>query len=124
MAMNIRIPALAFLLVLGLALLPGCKPDPTMARFELVPAVVSACKQPVPIAVTWDVAPLGLKQVRVEVNNLGRQPKLWFVGESDGTEQAGAWAHDGFTVTFRAMNGVQLAQRTLTTTPCPGIDWL
>lgn len=123
MTAKTNIPALSPLLVAGLVLLPGCKQEPTL-RFELGPAVVSACKQPVPIAVTWDVAPLGLKQVRVEVNNLGRQPKLWFVGESKGTEQSGAWAHDGFTVTFRAMNGVQLAQRTLTTTPCPGIDWL
>lgn len=123
MAMKTRNPAWTHLLVMGLAVLGGCTPEPAL-RFNLIPAVVSACKQPVPVAVSWDVTPLGLKQVRVEVNNLGRPPKLWFVGESKGTEQGGAWAHDGFTVTFRAMNGVELAKRTLTTTPCPEIDWL
>lgn len=110
--------------MLSLAVLQGCQRDQQQVRLELIPAVVSSCKQPVEIAVAWDVSSLGLKQVWVEVNNLGRQPKLWFVGEAQGREKAGAWAHDGFTVTFKAMNGVVLGRRTLTTSPCPGIDWL
>ncbi len=93
-------------------------------HFEMEPAVVSSCQQPVAVRVNWDVSALALKQVQVEVNNVGRQPKLWFVGTVNGSEETGPWAHDGFTVTLKAMNGVELGRRTLTTTPCPGIDWL
>lgn len=106
----------------GCLALAGCRRD--QVRFELEPAVASSCKQPVATRISWDVTPLGLTQVQVEVHNLGRQPKLWFVGAASGSEQAGAWAQDGYTVTLKAMNGVELARRTLTTAPCPGIDWL
>ena len=100
----------------------SCSREPV--RFELEPHVVSSCHQPVATRVSWDVSSLGLKWVQIEVNNLGRRPKLWFVGGAKGSEQAGAWAHDGYTVTLKARNGVVLARRTLTTAPCPGIDWL
>jgi hypothetical protein len=109
-------------LIAALGMTAGCRKQ--QIQFELNPAVVSSCKQPVAVRVDWDVAALGLKQVRVEVNNIGRQPKLWFVGGSSGSEQSGAWAHDGFTVTLKAMNGVELGRRTMITTPCPGKDWL
>ena len=105
-----------------MATLAGCQRP--QVQFGLEPAVVSACNLPVAIRVRWDVGALGLKRARLEVNNLGRQPKVWVEGASRGEERTGAWAHDGFTVTLKSMNGVELAKRTLTTTPCPGKNWL
>ena len=93
-------------------------------RFELQPSVVSACTQPVATTVDWDVSGLGLQFVLIEVNNLGRQPKLWISGGPKGSASAGAWAHDGYSVTLKAKNGVVIAKRTLTTLPCPGMSWL
>lgn len=100
----------------------GC--NRAQPKFELVPSVVSSCTQPVATKVIWDVRPLGLKYAEVEVGNLGRVPKTWVSGGATATFEAGAWAHDGYTVTLKAMNGVVLARRTLTTTPCPGKGWL
>jgi hypothetical protein len=100
---------------------PARPPPP---HFVLEPNVVSSCVQPVSTRVSWDVTPLGLEYAEVEVYNLGRQPKLWVTGTAKGEATAGAWAHDGYTVLLKSRNGVVLAKRTLTTTPCPGKDWL
>ena len=117
-----RKTSVLMLLIVALGMVAGCqRPE---IHFELEPAVVSSCKQPVAVRANWDVTALGLKRVRLEVNNIGRQPKVWAEGTTVGSEQTGAWAHDGFTVTLRAMNGVELGRRTLTTVPCPGKDWL
>lgn len=104
------------------AMIVGCRRP--QARLELEPAIVSACNLPVAVRIRWDASTLGLKRARVEVNNLGRQPKVWIEGASRGDAITGPWANDGFTVTLRSMNGVDLGRRTLTTTPCPGREWL
>lgn len=88
------------------------------AILELEPSVVSACRLPTAVDVTWDASSLGLKLAVLEVNNPGRRPKLWIQGDSVGSQRTGEWAHDGFTVTLRSMNEVELARRTLTTIPC------
>lgn len=101
----------------------GCSRAPQV-YFALEPSVVSACVQPVPTRVRWDVTPLGLEYAEIEVHDLGRQPKLWVVGVAKGEAIADAWANDGYTVLLKSRNGVVLAKRTMTTTPCPGKDWL
>ena len=111
---------LSMLVVVAMA--TGCRRP--QVRLELEPAVVSACNLPVAVGVRWDASALGLKRARVEVNNLGRQPKVWIDGASRGHALTGTWANDGFTVTLRSMNGVELGRRTLMTTPCPGKGWL
>ena len=109
-------------LALAAALLAGCGARPE-AILVLEPSVVSACDLPAKTRVRWDVSALGLKQARVEVNNLARTPKLWVSGGARDVQEAGAWAWDGYTVTLKSMNGVVLARRTLTSTPCPGMAW-
>lgn len=107
----------------AIAALGGCNRTP-QAYFVLEPSVVSSCRQPVATRVHWDVSALGLEYAEVEIYNLGRQPKPWVAGAAKGEAVAGAWAHDGYTVLLKSRNGVVLAKRTLTTTPCPGKDWL
>lgn len=113
-------------IALAVACLPvisGCH-NAGEVKFDIEPAVVSACNLPTAVKVHWDVSGLGLHYARLEVNNLGRPPKLWMVGEQRGVEETGAWAHDGFTVILSSMNGVELGRRTLVTTPCPDAPWL
>lgn len=112
-------PAAAFAVLVA----AGCSPA-GKAELELTPSTVSACHLPVATTVRWDVSGLGLTQARLEVNNIGRPPKLWMIGGSSGTAEAGAWAQDGYTVTLLSANGVVLARRTLTTEVCPGKEWL
>ncbi|GHC09813.1 hypothetical protein [Thermomonas carbonis] len=109
--------------VLAMVALTGCKPAPK-AIFVLEPSVVSSCQQPIATRVRWDVSPLGLKYAEVVVHNVGRRPKRWVGGDAKGDAVSGPWAHDGYTVVLKSLNGVVLATRTLTTTPCPGSDWL
>ncbi|WP_462080716.1 hypothetical protein [Luteimonas sp. RIT-PG2_3] len=90
----------------------------------MTPSTVSACELPVAVDVHWDASRLGLKRVVLEVHNVATKPRLWLSGESRGSQKTGAWAHDGFTVTLKAMNGVVLGRKTLTTERCPGKDWL
>lgn len=101
----------------------GCRRAP-QAHFVLEPSVVSSCQQPVATRVSWDVSALGLNYVEVQVHNLGRLPKDWTYGTAKGEASASNWAQDGYTVILKSKNGVVLARRTLTTTPCPGKDWL
>jgi len=95
----------------------GCSREGAQLRLE--PAVARACDLPVATKVSWDVRPLGLKYVNIEVANLGEAPKFWTAGAARGTETSGAWAQDGYTVMLKSRNGVVLARRTLTTIPCP-----
>ena len=93
-------------------------------ELTMTPSRVSACEMPVAVEVQWDASMLGLSRVVLEVNNVGTRPRVWLSGESRGSQKTGTWAHDGFTVTLKAMNGVVLGRRTLTTERCPGKDWL
>ena len=95
----------------------GCSRE---AQLRLEPAVARDCDLPAATRVSWDVTGLGLNYVDIEVANLGEAPKFWIAGAAKGTETSGAWAQDGYTVTLKAKNGVVLARRTMTTTPCPG----
>lgn len=88
-------------------------------QLQLEPAVARVCDLPVATRVSWDVTPLGLKYVDIQVANLGEAPKSWTTGGAKGAETSGAWAQDGYTVTLRSRNGVVLARRTMTTIPCP-----
>lgn len=117
--MNDALPRLraGVAVLLACAAAAGCSREGVRLRLE--PAVARACDLPVATHVSWDVAPLGLKYVDVEVANLGETPKLWIPGKSRGAATSGAWAQDGYTVTLKARNGVVLARRTLTTIPCP-----
>jgi hypothetical protein len=101
--------------------LAGCSQRPS-AMLEIEPAVARRCDVPVPVTVSWDASPLGLAWAQIEVNGVGLKPKVWTAGPSKGSQQTGAWAEDGFTVTLRAMNGVELARRTLTTVSCGSND--
>ncbi len=113
----------AWLLVPALAGMTGaCSRE--AAVLVLSPARVSACAQPVALDVQWDATRLNLKRVKLEVNDIGRKPQTWHLAEARGQAQTGVWASDGFTVTLKAMNGVVLARRTLTTSPCPDKPWL
>jgi hypothetical protein len=88
-------------------------------QLELVPATVSACEKfPVATTVRWDASGLGLKSVRLEVNNVGSRRKVWQIRRSSGTAKTGKWAQDGYTVSLMWRNFV-LKKRTLTTEPCP-----
>jgi hypothetical protein len=87
-------------------------------QLELVPATVSACeKSPVATTVRWDASRLGLKSVRLEVNNVGSPRKVWQIRGSRGSAKTGKWAQDGYTVSLMWRNFV-LKKRTLTTEPC------
>ena len=89
------------------------------AELEITPQVVSGCDTPAALQVRWDVSGLGLKYARIEVNNVGERPKAWMPKtDSRGEAETGGWAHDGFTITVRSMNGVGLARRTMEATPC------
>lgn len=92
--------------------------DPAQVKLVMQPEVVRACTTPVVTAVEWDVGQTGVKGVSLEVHNLGRPPKLWVQGGPRGQADAGAWAHDGYTVTLKSADGRVLARRTLTTEPC------
>jgi hypothetical protein len=88
------------------------------ARLELDPAIVSACEKfPVATTVHWDVSGLGLKSVRLEVNNVGSPRKLWQIRGSYGTAKSDKWAQDGYTVSLVWRDFV-LKKRTLATEPC------
>jgi hypothetical protein len=110
------------LLLVACLVIPAC--GRRQVHFELQPGVASSCKQPIATRVVWDAAPLGVTQVQIWVNNLGRPPQLWLAGGGSGAHTTGAWARDGYTVTLKSIDGRMLARRTLTTTPCPGKDWL
>ena len=84
----------------------------------LHPSIVPECQTPVATQVSWDVSHLGLSKVSIEVNELGKRRKFWNVGGVRGTVSAPPWAHDGYTVTLVAGNGVVIARRTLVTTAC------
>jgi len=43
---------------------------------------------------------------------------LWVQGGKRGSAEAGKWAHDGYTVTLKALDGRVLARRTLASEPC------
>ncbi|WP_162124152.1 hypothetical protein [Pseudoxanthomonas taiwanensis] len=93
--------------------------DPAPVRLELEPEQVRACETPTVTRVRWDATALrGEGGVRLEVNNLGRPPKLWVQGGKRGSAEAGKWAHDGYTVTLKALDGRVLARRTLASEPC------
>lgn len=86
---------------------------------EIEPAVARECELPTAVTVRWDASSLGLKLAKLEVNNIGRTPRLWTQNLSVGNESTGGgWAEDGFTVTLRSLNGVELARQTLTSVPC------
>lgn len=86
---------------------------------EIEPAIVGDCDLPTAVGVKWDASALGLQVAKVEVNNVGGRPKLWIRDHSIGeANTGGTWAEDGFTVTLRSVNGVELAKRTLTSIPC------
>lgn len=106
--------------LLGAALSSGCaKQSKSQALLEIEPAVVRDCDLPTALGVRWDASALGLESTQLEVNNVGGRPKLWIRDHSVGeAHTGGTWAEDGFTVTLRAINGVELARRTLTSVPC------
>jgi len=70
------------------------------------------------LQVTWDVRPLGLQESSIEVNTVGYPPKLWIMEGASGTKETGAWAHDGFTVSLRTVEGELLARRTFVQQQC------
>lgn len=92
--------------------------DPAPALLVMQPSSVPVCTTPVATRVEWDVRALGQAEVKLEVANLGRPPKLWVHAGQTGQAEAGAWAHDGYTVTLKTPDGRVLAKRTLTTRPC------
>jgi hypothetical protein len=120
---GVRNGAVMAVLLVAFLSVGGCKRAPH-AHFVLEPSVVSSCQQPVTTQVRWDVSALGLKYVEIQVQDLGRRPKTWMYGDAKGEARASEWAFDGYTVVLKSKNGVVLAKRTLTTTPCPGKDWL
>lgn len=105
-------------LAVALACNAGCSRSVDVT-LDLEPRLASDCHTPVATTVRWDASGAGIKAVRLEVHNLGGRSKLWAISGGRGELTAGAWAHDGYTVTLKDMHGVELARRTLVTTPCP-----
>ena len=66
--------------------------DHGSARLVLEPGRVGACTTPAATAVEWDAGKAGEGGVRLEVNNLGKPPKLWVLEGPRGRAEAGAWA--------------------------------
>src|SRR5690606_40596605 len=79
--------------------------DHGSARLVLEPGRVGACTTPAATAVEWDAGTAGGGGVRLGIDNLGQPPKLWVLECPGGRAQAGASAHDVYTVTLRTARG-------------------
>jgi len=88
------------------------------AILEIDPSSGCMASPKVALQVTWDVRPLGLEESSIEVNSVGYPPKLWIREGASGTKETGAWAHDGFTVSLRSIDGKLLARRTFVHHAC------
>jgi len=114
-------PALAVCVVW--AMLGGAACHHDKAQLSISPESMDLCSgkdvhSAVALDVSWDVRPLGLERARLEVNNFPEPAKLWALEGAVGSAKTGGWAHEGFTVTLRAMNGVELARRTYVIKEC------
>ncbi|WP_447730892.1 hypothetical protein [Pseudoxanthomonas suwonensis] len=116
--MRTRRKALAFTLMVVAAGAAKLQLDPAPVKLSMQPERVRTCETPVATVVEWDASAIRVGSVKLEVNNLGRPPKLWVQAGRRGSAETGAWAHDGYTVTLKTPDGRVLARRTLTTEPC------
>jgi hypothetical protein len=117
--MRTRRKALAFtLMVVAAGGAAKLQLDPAPVRLSMQPERVRTCETPVATVVEWDASALRIDGVELFVANLGRSPKLWTRGGARGIAETGAWAHEGYTVTLKTLDGRVLARRTLTAEPC------
>ena len=105
-------------------LLAACQGERYDVDLAMVPASAGACELPIAVDVQWDASRLGLEEAYLEFGSLGKPAQLWYMGASRGSQKTDKWVTDGSTVTLKSKNGVVLAKRTFTTTPCPGKGWL
>jgi len=116
MSRNNSHPFSIMLAVWLLMLLTACQKS--QAILEIHPSAGCIDSPKTALQVTWDVRPLGLAESSIEVNSLGYPPKLWIQEGAAGSKTTGVWAHDGFTVTLRTMDGKLLARRTFVHQVC------
>lgn len=104
-------------LLLFVALASGCD----RVKFDLTPQHFSECQgRRIIVHVNWHVPKRTADHINVYVNGVGLPETLWTSGGPNGEADTGKWMFDGSSLSLRDSDGVLLARRTVTTSPCRG----